>query len=319
MWRLTAGLLTGLVTLATQAATAQIVVSGGDSSRPMVTASGSATIELSPERLRGNFKSHAQGATLPEALAVLRQQTEKDKALLATLDAEPDSIRTGLPKVQSASAAARQQQLREMLMENGMMFGGAIVLEEEAVAVEPGGEAGEPEPQKVTVTAKISAEWKLKSQGVEELLILQHDLAETLKRKDAGAFLQTQGLTLEQLNEMADQMGADPWGMGMEQVYTGAKFKFVARIPPQRRKLALKQAFRKAQESAEEVAASAGRSLGPLLTVSVTDPTEYIMAGYGYGQQNKLNRDRQNEISGPSPGPLKRVFTTNVSFQLADE
>ena len=83
----------------------------------------------------------------------------------------------------------------------------------------------------------------------------------------------------------------------------------------------MKQAFRKARQNAEDVAASAGRSLGPLLTVSATDPAEYLIAqyAYGHGQQNTMNVDKQNEISGRSPGPLKRVFTTSVSFQLATE
>lgn len=83
----------------------------------------------------------------------------------------------------------------------------------------------------------------------------------------------------------------------------------------------MKQAFRNAKQNAEQIAASAGRSLGPLLTVAANDQTEYAMAQIvlAYGQQTDENGDNQNEISDPSPGPLKRVLTTSVSFQLAEE
>lgn len=173
-----------------------------------------------------------------------------------------------------------------------------------------------------TLTGELRCgEWPLKSQGVEELWSLRHELSEKLKQRDAGGFLRVQGLTVDQLDEMTQQLEADPFGMGMEQFSVGAQFKFVAKIPPQRKQLAMKQAFRMAQQNAEEVAASADRSLGPLLTVAITDPAEYIISGYsyGYGQQQNQSRDKQNEISGPSPGPLKRVITTNVSFELAEE
>jgi hypothetical protein len=323
MIRATAGLLTGmLLTLATQAADAQVELAGR---RAMVTATGSATIELSPERLRVKFRSHGEGAAIKDAFAALRKQADKDKAFLRSLEADPESIRTGVPKVQSASEASQQKQMLNVLMQNGGfgggMGGGGFFQVAEAIEVAPAGKADKDGLRKFVTSAEISAEWPSKTQGVEELWVQREELSDKLKQRDVGGFLRINGLTAEQLDGIQVQLDENMMGMGFEQVYAGAQFSFVAAIPKQRRLLAMKQAFRNAKQNAEEIAASADRSLGPLLTVGAIDQTEYIMAQYAfaYGQQNDENTNSQHEISAPSPGPLKRVLTTSVSFQLADE
>lgn len=322
MFRATAGLLVGvLLTLVPQAANAQVELTGH---RATVTATGSATIELSPERLRVKLRSHGEGATIKDAFAALRKQAEKDRAFLRSLEADPESIRTGLPKVQTAGEAAQQKQMLNMLMQNGGGFGGpggGFFQIAEAIEVAPANKADGGGQRKFVTTAEIRAEWPLKSQGVEELWILKDEVSGKLKQRDAGGFLRINGLTAEQLENIGGQLRQNMMGMGVENVYAGAQFSFVAAVPQQRRQLAMKQAFRNAKQNAEQIAASAGRSLGPLLTVAANDQTEYAMAQIvlAYGQQTDENGDNQNEISDPSPGPLKRVLTTSVSFQLAEE
>ena len=320
MFRATVGLLVGmLLTLVTPAADAQVDLAGR---RAMVTATGSATIELSPERLRVKFRSHGEGATIKDAFAALRKQSDKDKAFLRSLEADPESIRTGLPKVQSTSEAAQQKQILDMLMrDGGVLGGGGFFQVAEAIEVAPAGKADDDGLRKVVTTAEISAEWPLKSQGVEELWILREELSDKLTQRDIGGFLRINGLTADQLETIGGQLRENMMGMGFANVYAGAQLQFVAAIPKQRRQLAMKQAFRNAKQNAEEIAASAGRTLGALLTVGATDQTEYIMAQYGfaYGQQSDENTNSQHEISDPSPGPLKRVVTTSVAFELAAE
>lgn len=320
MFRATAGLLAGmLLTLVTATADAQVELAGR---RAMVTATGSATIELSPERLRVKFRSHGEGATIKEAFAALRKQADKDKAFLRSLEANPESIRTGLPRVQSANEAAQQKQMLDMLMrDGGVLGGGGFFQVAEAIEVAPAGKADKDGLRKVVTTAEISAEWPLKSQGVEELWILREELSDKLTQRDIGSFLRINGLTAEQLETIGGQLTENMMDMGFEKAYAGAQFSFIAAIPKQRRQLAMKQAFRNAKQNAEEIAASAGRTLGPLLTVGATDLENYIMAQYAfaYGQQSDENTSNQHEISDPSPGPLKRVFATSVAFELAAE
>ena len=320
MIRATAGLLAGmLLTLVTTTASSQVELAGR---RAMVTATGSATIELSPERLRVKFRSHGEGATIKDAFAALRKQSDKDKAFLRSLEADPESIRTGLPKLHLASEVSQHKQMLDMLMrDGGVLGGGGLFQVAEAVEAAPAGEAARDELRKFVTSAEISAEWPLKTQGIEELWFLREGISEKLKLRDAGGFLRINGLTAEQLDSIEGQLEENMMGMGLEQVYAGAQFRFVAAIPKQRRQLAMKQAFRNAKQNAEEIATSAGRALGPLLTVAASDQTEFVMAQYSFafGQQNDENVDSPDEISGPSPGPLKRVVTTSVAFELAAE
>lgn len=261
MFRATAGLLAGmLLTLVTATADAQVELAGR---RAMVTATGSATIELSPERLRVKFRSHGEGATIKEAFAALRKQADKDKAFLRSLEANPESIRAGLPRVQSANEAAQQKQMLDMLMrDGGVLGGGGFFQVAEAIEVAPAGKADKDGLRKVVTTAEISAEWPLKSQGVEELWILREELSDKLTQRDIGSFIRINGLTAEQLETIGGQLTENMMDMGFEKAYAGAQFSFIAAIPKQRRQLAMKQAFRNAKQNAEEIAASAGRTRG---------------------------------------------------------
>ena len=233
MFRATAGLLVGvLLTLVPQAANAQVELTGH---RATVTATGSATIELSPERLRVKLRSHGEGATIKDAFAALRKQAEKDRAFLRSLEADPESIRTGLPKVQTAGEAAQQKQMLNMLMQNGGAAGLGFFRVAPAIEVAPANKADGGGQRKFVTTAEIRAEWPLKSQGVEELWILKEEVSAKLKQRDAGGFLRINGLTAEQLENIGGQLRQNMMGMGVENVYAGAQFSFVAAVPQQRR------------------------------------------------------------------------------------
>jgi uncharacterized protein YggE len=288
----------------------------------VVAGNGVVQISRQPETMRVTIAIQGKGATLKDALAAVKKQTDSAKKQLTTLGADKDSIKVESPKI-TAQQNDQQQQMQMMMMQRMNKPGKG----NKKAAAKP--------PEPVLVSAALTAEWKLEAKAPEELLIAVHALQEKIKGADLAGMKEAEKLSPEQ-EEMLEEMEAAQ-SFNRYSSNEGPKpgeplFMFVSRISEAERDKAVGEAFQKAKAKAAKLAKAAGAELGALKSLSATSTSgnnneNYQYNSYAYRAMQMAVRRGQidddedglpdaSEALGVEPGPVKFNVTVMASFDL---
>jgi len=213
----------------------------------VLTATGAAISERYPDAMRVRIELSAKGAGLAEALAKLKDRREAAANVLPTLGADVDSIKFSDPQIKSAEG---QQQMSRMIAERMGRTKRSTTTEE---AVPP-----------TTVTATLTADWRLTAATAEELLTTVDALQAKIKAADLGGTKEAEKLSAEEEELQAEfqamqQRGGEEMPKAGEPVYL-----YIAFIEDADRTKLMTEAFEKAKLQAGLLATSAGAKLGGL-------------------------------------------------------
>lgn len=275
-----------------------------------VEGTGTAAVKQQPDTLRLHIDLLAKARTLREALAKLKERREAARLQLIALKVDEASIEFAEPKIQVQSD--EQRRMMQMLVQQR--------LQGQSRRRSPDA----PKPP-VTVSMSLNAEWPIKYDSMEELLILSHELQEKIREADLAGLKEAEELSPEEqeLAEEAEQMRSS-YG-GSEEQPGQPTFLFVAAVSEQQRAAATAEAFRKARNQAAQLAEAAGAQLGVLRHLSgqmnpqldYNDYTGYSNL-YRFAQQQLATPGASEpaEAVGPRPGTVSYQVIISASFAL---
>ena len=218
-----------------------------------ISAGGTSLVQQKPTQLRLYMQLTAKGKTLEDALAKLKERQEAATAQLEALKADKKSIVFG-----AASAAneqsSRRKQIQAMVIQQMRTRGKKVP-------------KGLLTPQTVTISCTLAAQWPLKEESHDKLLLLSQRLQDKIKAADLSGAKETEKASAEEeeFEEEASQMTSQ---FGEEQQPNQPQFLFAAMLPKAERQKAMAEAFVKAKAQAAELAHAAGVELGPLVGLS---------------------------------------------------
>lgn len=284
---------------------------------PSVSGTGSVTLTRMPETMRLQVAIMGRGSTLKDALAALKDRTTRAQTQLTALGAEKASIKIGDSKI-TELPNDRNQQMQMMMLRRMKRGGGKAA--QKAPAAPP-----------VLVTAQLTAEWKLSSKTVEELLTAVHPIQEKVKAADLAGSKEAEKLTPEQEELLEEAEGNFGFNSSDEPKPGEPVFMFVSRVSDDERQKALGEAFEKAKAQASRLAAAAGVQLGGLKSLSSDNTGGIDLDGSGlqYGsyayrayqlmqRQQMTSNTKENEAEAASveAGPLKYVVSLTAAFGI---
>ncbi len=283
--------------------------------RGVVTGVGTVVLKRRPDLMRISVDVFAQGKSMKEALANLKDRREAARGQLTTLGAAKDSIAFGEPQVNTSLLEARQQM--EMMIRSRM-------------GNRAKKDAAKPQAVPTVVSATLKAEWPLKGRDTESLLIEIAQLQEAIKAVDLAGRKDLEKLSTEdeELREEMEGVEAnnnnDP---GRTQPGTPA-FALLSKVSEEDLARALADAFRKARSRAETTAKAAGEGLGPLRHLESSmqsgppadgnevDPrVAYRMAATGSVMPPE-GAEVDPEAKGTQPGAVEFHVTVTAAFAL---
>ena len=292
--------------LAANIATAQTV-------GPGISVVGQSKSEQTAELLRMSVKLEAQGATVEEALERLAKKKKQATIQLEKLEAIEDSIK--LSEVSAggqADTSAMKRQMKQMMGDDPRIA--------KMMAIKP--------PVKLTVTA--TADWQLESDvEADELFVVVDQLKQKITDAKLGGGDAADELSEEQ-QEIAEEMAALMSRYGMQDnngTPAGTQtFRFVRRVSSEDHQKTLADAFAKAKNQAERIAAAAGLELGAPVTITTaatsTNQAMAQMIAYrryngGESQMPSVNELTEGAIEVLGNSPLKVTHGVSVSVVYA--
>ncbi|MEN6451703.1 MAG: SIMPL domain-containing protein [Thermoguttaceae bacterium] len=280
-----------------------------------LTASGTATVQQRPTRMRMYVQLFGKGKNLEDALAKLKERREAAVLQLESLKADKKSIIFDGP-TKSAAQSAQKRQIEAMVLEQMRSRGQKA--------------KGLKVPQTVTVTASLTAEWPLEVKSQEELLVLSQAIEDKVKKADLSGSQEVEKLSPEE-EELAEE-AKQAMGRYNEQPQPVGQptFVFVAVLSKQDRQKATAEAFKNAAAEAAELSKAANVELGRLTGVIRHCGGQRSFGGveeYNPYYRNSMpaefrrlagqteDADTQTEAFSGTPGPL--VFTIKVAATYA--
>jgi uncharacterized protein YggE len=283
---------------------------------PSVSGNGTAVIERQPELLRMEVEVLAKGKDLKDALGKLKQRRKAADEQLAKLGADSKSIRFGTPRI-SSWENDQQKQMQMMMRQRMMQKRGGRRPTDKPAATPP-----------VTVSMSLTAEWRLKAEDAEPLLIASHDLEEKIKAADLAGRKAAEELSPEEEEEAEENEEDEPqmYYSGQPQPKPGEpRFVYVSTISDKDRAKALAEAFERAKAEAGQLAQAASAELGSLLQLAggsesgVESEVYDQWSTYQYRMMQRGQRtssDDKVEAVGMQPGLLRYQVTVTATFGL---
>ncbi len=285
-----------------------------------VSASGTVVLKRKPDLLRLKIDVIAQGKTMKEALASMKDRREATRAQLAKLGATKESVVFSDPQINTTVLAARAQ----MAMMIQARMGGGRAKKSAKKTAPP-----------VVISSHLTAEWPLKGKDTESLLLEISQLQETINAADLAGKkdLEKIGGEDEELSQELEGVAAGPYGGDPSQAQPGAPVvTLISKLTPQERAGALADAFKKAKAQAQEIAQAAGVALGPLRQLgSVVQPggegdgnsNEWQAYYYQMMQANRggmpaKDSDSDPEAQGTHPGDVSYRVTVSAAFDIKE-
>lgn len=274
-----------------------------------VSGTGSAEIRKPADRLRAVIPLSGRGENVRKAAAALKDREDAAKIQLLTLGAKKDSIRLGELSIDNGVSDTHQRMLLQL---------------RGALPNRSGGEADDMK-QMIVVRRYLSAEWPLKGDGVELLA-----RAEEVRRQVLGTEF-NDAADEEELSEEEQELMEEARMFGesdQEDPNKPAVF-FVASVSDDEQKKIAADAFRKAKEAADVLAAAAGRKLGRLLSVAEShdaegDWNQYEMqrqfgeVQYRMMYEDAAARDEQRTIRSITPMSLTFDYAVTVGYEFEE-
>jgi uncharacterized protein YggE len=301
--------LPGYLALIVLFATSMLPIALAADDGATVSGTGTSSIKRQPTKLRMSIVLTAKGKTLAEALDKLKARRELATAHLKKLQAEASTTKFGETAL-AAEGNAQQAQMQRMMR---MARGGRGV--PKALDV----------PASVSVNCTLTADWPLKYQTSDELLILSQQLQEKIKEADLCGLKEPKQLTPQEkeLEEEQANGGGDEFdAYGQPQAKPGEpSFSFVAAITREERAAALAEAFTKAKAQAGQVAQAAGLKLGALVEVSGQSSEDYPdgidpYTAYQLRQRGQHGLEgNQDEATSPVAGPVSATASIQAKFK----
>jgi len=282
-----------------------------------VSGMGTGELQRLPEVMRMRVVITTKGKDLNEALAGLKDRVAAAKTQVTALGADKATISSDEPQLAVESNDRRRQM--EMMMAQRMRGGRRPTAKKEEVK------------PPVSVSTTLTAQWPLKANAGEQLLIAATALQEKIKAADLAGTKEQSKLSAEE-QELSDELAAEQMAMFNEE---GPKpgepmFMFVAPISAAEREKLLAEGFKKAKERAARLAKAAGAELGALRMLSdrEMDASDEMIANAPYSGSNATyrmmqmmrgNRAPSEEISeavGAQPGKVVYRVMVTASFDL---
>jgi hypothetical protein len=213
-----------------------------------------ASVKRKPTILRIFLELVAKGSNMDEALKKMQQRRDTARSQLETLKADKDTINFGSPSL-SNSQSSRQRQIEAMVMERMRSRG-----------KKPSKASQSAQP--VTVSVMLIAQWSLKAETPEQMLLMAQGLQEKIKAADLAGSKEAEKLSPEE-QEIAEEtadMATSPEDPRMQ---SGQPiFIFIGTVSKEDREKLLSEAFSKAKAQAADLAKAANVELGPLIGLS---------------------------------------------------
>jgi uncharacterized protein YggE len=282
---------------------------------PTVSGDGSVSITLQPEIMRLRIDLLGKGKDLKEAMAKLKERREAAKKKIIELGAAEKTVEIA----PAATAVGKADERRQMQMLMRARMSGRKTSKEAEAKARP-----------VMVSATLTAEWAVKTQDSDEMLIFANELQDKIKAADLAGIKEAEPKTPEEAEEAEESEGEE---MSMYEGEQGPKpgepaFVFVARVPADQIDKATAEAFEKAKAKAARLAKAAGATAGSLRFLSSNQRPDYermSRQGYAYygnyyqeliQQSYSPEGDVADEAIGPEPGPVKFRVSVTASFAI---
>jgi uncharacterized protein YggE len=282
----------------------------------VVSGTGVVTISRPADQMRLQITILGRGTALEEALKSLKDRTARARKELDRLGAAKDSIVVDKSRIVDAQQNDRQRQLQVMMMQR---MGQKAKAKTPAVA------------PPITVSANLTAEWKLSPNESEDPLLTIHPLQQKIKAADLAGIEEAEALTPEQ-EELLEEMGTSfSYSSDDEQKPGQPTFVFLSRISEADRDKALSEAFGKARQQASRLANAAGVQLGELRSLQglAGMGTDYDESSWGGHYNSSAYRAMQmmrarhggDELShveafGTEPGLVEFNVSVTALFDL---
>ena len=290
---------------------------------PAISATGSSIVQRKATQLRVYMQLTAKGKTLQDALAKLKEHQEAARTQLEALKADGKSIVFGAATV-SNDQSSRKKQIQAMMIQQMRARGKKV----------PKGLAA---PPSVTIACTLTAQWPLKEESHDKLLLLSQRIQDKIKAADLSGSKEAEKASAEEeeSEEEANQMMANQYGEDPQQA-NQPQFLFVAQLAKADRQKAMAEAFVKAKAQAAELAKAAAVELGPLVGLSgacagqsTVNENPYY-SRYSSGNQSIVaqmiaeqagdssgdKEEKPDEAMGADPSSLKFNCTVAATFQM---
>ncbi|QDT93652.1 SIMPL domain-containing protein [Gimesia algae] len=282
-----------------------------------VSGTGTVIIVKKPAVMRMQVEILSKASTLEGALSGLKDRIEATRAQLAVLGADKESIKIDSPKV-SSEKSERQQQI-EMMLAQRMRGRGNGSGKKKGIVTTP-----------LTVSAQLTAEWKLQAKTDEELLLASHPLQNKIKEADLAGLKAASKLSPEEQELMEEMEGASMYGGDREAKPGEPVFSFACSISEKEEDKAMSEAYQKARSQALRLANASGAELGKLTSISGSsgsasdENSEYGYNSVYYAALQRMRSDAntedgQSQAVSVMPGQLKYRVTVTAGFELKEK
>lgn len=284
-----------------------------------VSGTGIVTIEKKPQVMRMQIDILSKAGSLKEALTGLKDQIAAARAQLAVLGADKKTIKISPPQI-SSTKSERQQQI-EMMLSQRMQSRGKGNAKKKKATTGP-----------ITVSAQLTAEWKLQTQNTEELLLAVHPLQNKIKEADLAGLNAASKLTPEEqeLMEEMEEASSSYYSSDREAKPGEPVFSFASPISKEEEDKAMAEAFKIAKSQAARLAKAANSQLGKLSSISSDSASasdedseyRYNSAYYVAAQRMRSARnsgDSQIEAISVLPKKVKYRVTVFADFELKEK
>jgi uncharacterized protein YggE len=283
-----------------------------------VTGQGSFEMKRQPEFLRVQVEVLAKARSAKDALAKLQERRLAARTKLEGMGAAPEAIEFSEPMIVS-ELDPREAQMQAMMARRAMMM-----------QMAQGGKKAAAKPKEappVVVSCVLKAQIRLSAPNPEEMLLLAHGLEERIKAADLGGTK-----ALKQVSPQEEELAQEEMqGMmnGDEQRVRGQPFLcYVSKLTAEDRTRAVREAFKRAERQASELAGAAGLVLGPVCKLEeapnqnndaeVPNGMEFIYAQLGGRVPGNQAPDDKNgpEAVGIQPAKVVYRVVLTATFEM---
>jgi len=286
-----------------------------------IGANGIVRLPRTAERMRMQVDVLSRAGEIREAIKGLEGRTAAARTKLLELGAIADTLKIAEPTLVVEDNAQRQQ-LEQMIAQSLRSSGRG---KKPAAVARP-----------VTVSARLTAEWKLDDTGIAEQLVKAHELQAALREADVSGSKEASQLSPEEQEILEESEMLSSYNAYNTEAKPGEPvFYFVASIGDEEYTQALADAFKKAKSEAAMLAGAAGSKLGKLESLTVNNSGAPDYSNYGYGQSYQAYQMLQNfgvfgesdsapdasdhrEAIGTQPGIVQYTLTVSAGFHIAE-
>jgi uncharacterized protein YggE len=296
------------------------------SKEPMLSASASVMVPLKPTALRMVLRLQTQDKTLKGAMAKLKDRRESAMKKLEALHPAKDTVKFVGPSIGGDEGPMRTITSTSIAYKTPVPAPPtwAPPTLPPAVAVPPSSPIPRG-PQPVVVFVTLSAEWPLKGESIEKLLVEANELKNRIEAADLTDRKKVKRPGSDDESSEDDEEApatypSSPYAPPV--IYRPADpasvpgvpvFHYVARVSAERRKAALADAVGKAKDRAAELADAAGVRLAGISYIRLAQVT----SNRSWSDESLPSINMyEDETVDADPNKLRVLVTVDVSYHV---